>query len=476
MFLDNFEKFGVTADSKKVLPGMVYVDLQENKNRKELYNAFNNGASVIFTTQNISDPELPVIKVNNAYETMMILLNKHFHSPQDKAKLIAVSGSNDKDIVADLLYKTMNKGAASNDLIGREQLEYTNLLKSMTIEDIYELLNSIEPGRIHYAPIIVDYRMKYFRFLNSFMFDCALITGVNSFDAGDSSHVLNSIRSFVSQIPTNRPIIINNDDDMVLQALEKCKDNIVISYGLNKKAAVIATSIDISQSVTFNYCLQRNFITNSGNVLEPFEIPITMNMMGSRCVYNALAVITCALYYDIDIEQIKKTLQNYNMPNRRFEINAVKDVYLFDNYCNNEGELDKTLEAVQMLHYNKLDVILSINKNDDWKSIDEIVKVFAQWSDILRISEIILTGSIDMGSELTPWSITDIRRLKKSLLSFVSVKYLENLKDALQHAASKARAGDMLVLTGGDGMNGAKELIERQLIQEKSIVDMKILH
>lgn len=105
MFMDNFERFGVTADCKKVLPGMVYVNLPENKSRREIYNAYNNGASVIFTTQNISDPELPVIKVSNVYETMLLMLNKHFQSPQERVKLVAVSGSNDKDIVLDLLYE-----------------------------------------------------------------------------------------------------------------------------------------------------------------------------------------------------------------------------------------------------------------------------------------------------------------------------------------------------------------------------------
>ena len=105
--MDNFEGFGVTADWQKVLPGMVYVDLLENKSKKEIFNAYQNGASVIFTTQNITNPELPVIKVNNVYETLLLMLNKHFNSPQDKLKLVAISGSNDKDIVLDLLHKIL---------------------------------------------------------------------------------------------------------------------------------------------------------------------------------------------------------------------------------------------------------------------------------------------------------------------------------------------------------------------------------
>ena len=86
----------------------------------------------------------------------------------------------------------------------------------MTIEDMYERLSKIVSTGEHFMPLIVDYKLKYFKFINSFKFDCALITGVNNFDVEDQNYVLDSIRGFVSQIPASKPIIFNSDDDMVL--------------------------------------------------------------------------------------------------------------------------------------------------------------------------------------------------------------------------------------------------------------------
>jgi len=466
--MDNFERFGVTADWQKVLPGMVYVDLQENKSRKEIFNAYNNGASVIFTTQNITNPELPVIKVNNVYETMLLMLNKHFNSPQDKVKLVAISGSNDKDIVLDLLHKVLGKESKALSLNEKNDFyNYFSSLNNMTIEDMYRRLNKIVSTGERFMPLIVDYKLKYFKFINSFKFDCALITGVNSFDVGDQNFVLDSIRGFVSQIPDNKPIIFNNDDDLVLEALSGSKNTIVITYGLNKKAAVTATSIDVNQQTTFNYCLQRSFTTNNGNRVEPFEMPIRLNILGSRSIYNALAVITCALYYDVDIEHIKASLIGYVAPSRRFEISAIQDITVLDNYCSSIGELDKTLEGIQLLNYNKIRLVLAVNKNEGEQSIEDLVKLMSQWSSILGLDEVILCGCLDINGKVIPLSINDVRRLKKALSTIVKIKYFDKLQDAIENIVASMNEGEMLILAGGEEMNSAKTLLEYQIKQEQ---------
>lgn len=469
MSLNNFERFGVTADCKKVLPGMVFVDINDDKNRKEIYKAFDNGASLIFTTQNITDPKLPVIKVSNVYETMLILLNKHFDKPQDKVKLIAVSGSNDKAIALDLLYKLLedksNKIETDEEAVFRE---YVGSFDSLTIEDMYEYIDKFASSGKHLTPMIVDNKMKYFKFINGFKFDCALITGVDSFDYIDSNYVMDSIRSFISQITEGKPIFVNNDDNLVLKALESSKNNIVVTYGLNKKAAVTATSIDINEQTNFNYCLQRSFTTSSGNVLEPFEMPISINMLGSGNIHNALAAITCALYYDVDMLHIRNTLMTYIGLERRFKVSAINGVCIVDNYSSSPGDLDKTFEGVQMLNFSRLLVLMSTN---DWEEIEGYIKVFNQWSEVLGIEEVILTGCVDIDSEAVPISIHDIRTLKRELNDCINIRYIDSLQEAVKYFAAKTKTGDLLVLVGSNTMNTAKKQLKDELFQK-----MKTMH
>jgi UDP-N-acetylmuramoyl-L-alanyl-D-glutamate--2,6-diaminopimelate ligase len=456
LFLDNFENFGVTADCNKVLPGMVYVDLLESKGRKELYHAYKNGASVIYTTQNISDPELPVIKVDNVQETMLLLLDTYFKRPQNKIKLVAVSGSRDKDLVMDLLYKMLCKGNPRYE-------HYLNSIHHMSIEDMYEYINNLAAEGDLILPLIMDYKLKYFEFARGFSFDCALITSVNSIDIKDAGYVLNGIRSFATKIAPNKPIIINNDDPMLLKAVEANKDTLVITYGLNKKATVTATSIDINIQTTFHYCLQRSFTTNRGQLLEPFEMPVTMNVPDSKSIYNALGAITCALYYDVDIEHIQDVLKAYKPPHRRFELIAHGEVTLLDNCCSGAGELDKLLEATQGLNFQRIKMILSIHKSGETYELQNILEVLGQWSGVLRISDVVFCGCMDIDSELQPLSIQETRYLSKSMTSIAKMKYFDKLKDAAEFMRKKLEPGDLVILAGGHEMNGARSMMTTQI-------------
>jgi UDP-N-acetylmuramoyl-L-alanyl-D-glutamate--2,6-diaminopimelate ligase len=191
-----------------------------------------------------------------------------------------------------------------------------------------------------------------------------------------------------------------------------------------------------------------------------------MNILGSRSIYNALAVITCALYYDADIEHIKTTLNGYLAPDRRFEISDIQGVTILDNYCSNIGDLDKTLEGIQLLNYNKLRLVLGLTKNENEQNVKDLIKVMSQWSGILSIDEVILCGCLDINDKVIPLSINDIRRLKKSLNSFVQIKYFDKLQDAIENIAMNLHTGEMIVLAGGEEMNGAKALLEYQATQE----------
>ncbi len=455
MFLDNFEKFGVTADANKILPGMVYVDLLENKNRKEIYDAYKNGASVIYTTQNISDPELPVIKVNDVQETMLLLLDSYFKKPQNKIKLVAVSGSSDKDIVMDLLNKMLCKGNA-----GYEQ--YLNSINNMNIEDMYEYIDNLAAEGDLILPLMIDYKLKYFKFVRGFNFDCALITGITSIDMKDKNYVLNGISSFATRISPNRPIIINNDDPMLLKAVEANKNTILISYGLNKKAAVTATSIDENLQTNFTYCLQRSFTTNSGQLLEPFEMPITMNMLDNRSLYNALGAITCALYYDVDIAHIQEILKAYRPPHRRFELTAHGEVTILDNCCSSAGELDKLLESAQGLNYRKIKMMISVNRSEETFALESILQVLSQWSDVLGVSDVVFCGCTDINDELQPLTLHEIRHLNKAMNSIAKVKYFDKLGDAAEFMKKKLEPGDLLILAGGDEMNTSRSMMTNQ--------------
>ncbi|HRS20586.1 MAG TPA: hypothetical protein P5510_02405, partial [Clostridia bacterium] len=109
MNVDSHEGIGVTADPQKVKPGMIYVDLSCRRNRRRIYEAYEKGAYMIFTPYNISDPALPVIKVESPRDTLCMLFEKFFEKQKRNAKLIGVFGESDKSILVEMLQSIFSR-------------------------------------------------------------------------------------------------------------------------------------------------------------------------------------------------------------------------------------------------------------------------------------------------------------------------------------------------------------------------------
>lgn len=115
---------------------------------------------------------------------------------------------------------------------------------------------------------------------------------------------------FKSNKSIDKLILVNIDMPYTLSMMQDIDCYTVITYGLKKTAAVTATSIDYGEYTGFNYCLQRVFYSQRGKKIEPFEMPFFIGGLGINSIYAALASISCALYYDIDLSIINKSLKS----------------------------------------------------------------------------------------------------------------------------------------------------------------------
>ncbi|MGI6586739.1 MAG: hypothetical protein ACOX3L_12645 [Lutisporaceae bacterium] len=186
MNLDSPEGIGVTADSQKVRPGMIYIDLSCRRNRRRIYEAYEKGACLIFTPYNISDPELPVIRVESPRDTLYMLFEKFFEKQRNHAKLVGVFGENDNSILVELL-------------------------QSIFLTDI--------------IPITINISKNNFSYIDSIGFDSAIFTDRCTLG-----------KHYVYGLSYGKAAIINYDVYYELNSAERLKDIELITYGLNKKA------------------------------------------------------------------------------------------------------------------------------------------------------------------------------------------------------------------------------------------------
>lgn len=427
MYVDSKGNIGVTADPQKVRPGMIYVDLSDSRNRRQIYEAYMNGAYLIFTPYNISDPDLPVVKVKNPQDTLNVMFDRFYGKQEHDTRLIAVFGDGSKSMLLELLQSILNNKNAGYK----------------------EGIDTI--------PITIDANISNLFYISNLGIDCAIITDSGYIEGGCEGR---GTTDYLSRFLQKRAIIVNNDEAYAMKAAELCRDTTLITYGLNKKAVVTASSLDIGEGICFNYCVQKCFRSRSGKIIEPFEIPIRLNVVGSHNIYNALAAITCGLYYDADIAVIKHLSESYKAPARHFQKIYEGDFVIIDNYCGSIYDFNAAFESMQILNYEKLILIISISPDTSMSFHREKARLIAEWAKMLKCKEIILTSCMDGDLRIGELPLKSIRIYKRIFKeNDIHFRYYHLLQHAIDRGLSLVDKKELLMLMGSDEMNSAKGLL-----------------
>ena len=124
-----------------------------------------------------------------------------------------------------------------------------------------------------------------------------------------SSHiiVLNKINPSInltkamSTLATSGALLLNADEKNIA-GIKVYKPVKLITYGLDPKSSVTASSIDMDGRISVQCCIQRSFANLFGNILEPQEFSVSSRDI-SLNVYDVLAAVSVSLLCGADIKQ-----------------------------------------------------------------------------------------------------------------------------------------------------------------------------
>lgn len=101
--------------------------------------------------------------------------------------------------------------------------------------------------------------------------------------------------SNVKNILSNVKYLIINADEKIDRNILKDLEFDIITYGLNQKCTITASSISQDNVIV---CLQRNIKNIKDKIIESNEFNIKLDKNGCATIYNILAYFTILLVYD----------------------------------------------------------------------------------------------------------------------------------------------------------------------------------
>lgn len=251
-------------------------------------------------------------------------------------------------------------------------------------------------------------------------------------------------------------IVLNIDDENNIKLLEGNNKALVITYGLNNKATVTASSLDINNLIEFNFCLQREIKTLKGDVIEPLDFPVEINFFGKEYIYSALASIIVGLCYGLYIENIRDGLLNIKGFDRKMEKVYEGSFTIIDNFCLNPVDYSIAFENIQHLKYKDIVLLKGIEIDQGIYTIKKNLEIVLNWAPILGIRRVVFF--VDKKDSLIEKNIEHL-----FIKNGIPYNIYYNLKHCLECELKSIEKDDIFLLLGSDLLNNSKDILLNQL-------------
>lgn len=323
----NVEFKGVCTDTRKRMDGALFLALVGNNFDAHNYidQAQKMGAVAIIANKP-GDSQLPTLVVNDTQVALSTIARWHLHNI--KPIVVAITGSNGKTTTKNMLANILNLQAPTLKTQGNLNNHLGVPMTLLALEKQHQYA-VIEMGANHLGEIAHLREM-----VNP---DIAIVT--NTFDA--------HIGEF------------GGFDNLV-----KAKGEIYTQHSKNIVSTAANFSGDISFTPTFSVGVKGdifadNIKNNSFDLnIHQQKIPITLSLIGTHNIDNALAASACAYALGIDINLIKQGLEATKVEHGRLEIiNTKQFIIIDDTYNASPHSITAALKTLQDFSGEKIVVL-----------------------------------------------------------------------------------------------------------------------
>ena len=418
----------ISTDSRSIPKASLFVALRGERfdGNRFVGEAFIKGAAACIAEKNspfVDKTAKNLILVEDTGKALLDIAN--LYRNKLSIKLVGVTGSVGKTTTKEMIYVVLserfNTHKTQGNLNNQIGLPKTLLQLDKSFEAAVIEMGMSDLGEIHELSMCA-------------VPDISVITtiGVSHLEnLGTRENILKAKLEITDGMSASSPLVINTDNDM----LSTVKlDRPIITYGIEKKADVMATDIESDGENT-------SFSING--------VRATIPCIGVHNVYNALAAYAIAKHFDMTDEEIVRGLKNYTPSGMRQRITKVGDTTVVED-CYNASP-DSVTAALKAL----------ASMTADGKKI-------AVLGDMLELGTVSKQGHFDAGKLCAELHIDELVCLGNEAKEYErgcsllggKATWFEDREELANYLIKTAKQGDVLWFKASRGMK-FEELIEK---------------
>ncbi|WP_232698380.1 UDP-N-acetylmuramoyl-L-alanyl-D-glutamate--2,6-diaminopimelate ligase [Brevibacillus daliensis] len=436
---------GITADSRQVKPGYLFICLNgfTVDGHRFAATAKEKGAVAILA-ENEVDVDGTVIYVSDSRRAMAYLADRFYGSPTQELKVIGVTGTNGKTTTTHLIDKILSDYEKRTGLIGTIHMRIGDQVVSSknTTPDILDLQSAFRRMRdvdTDYAIMEVSSHALDMGRVHGCNFHTAIFTNITQ-DHLDYHKTFENYRFAKSLLfsqlgnqydqHTCKTAVLNADEETSAFFAQVTSVRI-LTYGIEQEADIRARDIRLTSAGT-SFTVD----TYAGSC------DIYMKLAGKFNIYNALAAIAATLIEGVPLASIKASLEEIKGVNGRFEsVLCGQDFAVIVDYSHTPDSLENALITAKEFASGEIICVVGCGGDRDRTKRPIMAGIATKYaaysvftSDNPRseqpetILEDMLTG------------VTDVN--ESSYITIV------NRREAIAHAVRRAKAGDCILIAG----------------------------
>ncbi|VDN46343.1 UDP-N-acetylmuramoylalanyl-D-glutamate-2, 6-diaminopimelate ligase [Petrocella atlantisensis] len=427
-------------DSRCVDEGALFICIEgyESDGHQYIHSAIKQGAVAIIVTKEITieDPDILIVKVKDARETLAHLATRYYNRPTSQFGLIGVTGTNGKTSTVNLIERILRYSNKKTGLIGTIENKIDDLVipTEHTTPDALELQQlfaKMVEANVNDVVMEVSSHALDLKRVWGAEFDIAVFTNL-TLDHLDYHKTMEAYRDAKLKLfMMADDAVINIDDPVGAYIIENTTSERLLTYScLNHEADLYAGDIHIDIRGT-------HFLLN----YEGKTYKVDIQTPGRFSVYNALAAIGATLLRGVEIEKIVEALGKDSIIEGRFEvIKSESGYYAIVDYAHAPDGLENVLKTIQEFAKGRVITVFGCGGDRDKSKRPIMGRIAASYSDYTVITS-------DNPRTENPQTIMDEVEVGVIPLKKPYVR-IENRIDAIKHGLDSAQKDDIVLVAG----------------------------
>jgi len=431
---------GVTYDSRKALPGYLFVCIDgfTTDGHKYAQQAVDNGACALIVQKNVCviGDDITIVKVRDSRKALALVSACWFGNPSRSMTLIGVTGTKGKTTTTYMIRSILEAAGRTVGLIGTVAncIGREKIPARRTTPESYDLQEMFEKMREKGADTVVlevsSQGLKLHR-VTGCEFDIGIFTNFSKDHIGGFEHpdMEDYFKSKLILFKMCKKGIVNVDAAYSDRVLEEANCEIT-TFGIEKPADVRAENITThSDSVEFDA------------VTPWFRERIKVSVPGFFSVYNALGSIAACGLLAVPVEAIREGLLKVQVPGRAEVVPTPgKDYTVMIDYAHTPDSLENILSTVKEFARGRLISVFGCGGDRDRTKRPLMGEISG------RIADFTIITSDNPRTEEPMQIIRDIEEGIKRTDGKYTI--IEDRTEAIRYAMKNAESGDIIVLSG----------------------------